>query len=89
MLEIKCLQNKKNTQYIANLLDDLKKKKKKKKIIDETSSSSSASDTEENFENSREDTGEIHPLYSNDEMSSGEEDEDLLPDNYRFYSARI
>lgn len=32
---------------------------------------------------------DIHPLYSDDEMSSGEEDEELLPENYKFFSARI
>jgi|LauGreDrversion4_2_1035121.scaffolds.fasta_scaffold69737_2 hypothetical protein len=32
---------------------------------------------------------DLHPLKSEDEVSSGEEDEDLLPENYRFFAARI
>ena len=32
---------------------------------------------------------EIHTLDSDDEISSGEEDEDCLPPNYKFFSERI
>ncbi len=87
LIEIKCLQNKKTAQYVKNLLEDLKRSKKTKDEDDEESGDESSSLSESEF---NEDRGcDIHPLYSDDEMSSGEEDEELLPENYKFFSARI
>lgn len=87
LIEIKCLQNKKTAQYVKNLLEDLKRSKKTKDEDDEESGDESSSVSESDF---NEDRGcDIHPLYSDDEMSSGEEDEELLPENYKFFSARI